>query len=102
MTRLVKLVIQLSLLAVLLFSFGAAAYEPGVNDDGDENLGIAVVLQQARKAPAGQESARRNRIVTTAITAATQPNQHQGSSNYVAPAPLQALGSPNVPIALRT
>lgn len=101
MSRLLKLVIQLSLAAVLLFSFGAAGYEPGVNDDGDENLGIAVVLQQAKKSTACHESARR-RIVTTAATIATQPNQYQAQSPVAAPAPLQSLGSPNVPLNLRT
>src|SRR3954447_23816721 len=69
MSRAVNVLIQLGLAAILLFSFGAAAYDPGVNDDGDENLGIAVVLSaEAKKPAADRQRTRAAAVASPAIS----------------------------------
>jgi hypothetical protein len=46
MSRAAKLLTRLSLLAVLLLSFGATGYMPTLDGDGDENIGMSAVVSQ--------------------------------------------------------
>ena len=99
MSRLSKVLVQLGLAVVLLLSFGAVGYDAGLNDDGDENLGIAVVVSEAGKTSAHQERARKIRTATInppATRAEASPSAVRTES------PLPMLGSPQLIVPLRT
>jgi hypothetical protein len=99
MPRTVNVLIQLGLAAILLFSFGAAAYDPGVNDDGDENLGMAVVLSADAKKPAADRQ--RTRVAAVA-SPATDAALKRPSLFLTESSRLALPNASNVPIPLRT
>jgi hypothetical protein len=100
MSRAVNVLIQLGLAAILLFSFGAAAYDPGVNDDGDENLGIAVVLSAEAKKPAADRQ--RTSVMPVASPASNGDTLKRPSLFLAESSRLTLPNASNVPIPLRT
>lgn len=101
MSRAAKVVVQLGLIAVLLFSFGAIAYDPGLDSDGDENMGVAVVLCAAQSSSA--DSSVRSERVPTISTATQSHGKVFAVASYAAStaAPLALLGSPHLIVPLR-
>jgi hypothetical protein len=99
MSRLSKVLVQLGLAVVLLLSFGAVGYDAGLNDDGDENLGIAVVVSEVGKTSAHQESARK---IRTASVNSPATGDEALASGVRTESPLPMLGSPQLIVPLRT
>ena len=101
MSRATKVLVQLGLIAVLLFSFGAIAYDPGLDSDGDENMGVAVVLSAAQSSSDDRDF-RSERVPAISTAAQSQRNLFAVASYTVsAAAPLALLGSPHLVVPLR-
>jgi hypothetical protein len=100
MSRTVKVLIQLGLAAIMLFSFGAAAYDPGGNDDGDENLGIAVILGAEAKKPVTARE--HTRVALVASPAGNDATLKHSSLFLTESSRLTLPNASNVPIPLRT
>jgi hypothetical protein len=101
MSRATKLLVQLGLIAVLLFSFGAIAYDPGLDSDGDENMGVAVVLSATQSS--SEETGFRSERVPTLSTATRSQSSLRALASYTVrvSAPLALLGSPHLIVPLR-
>lgn len=100
MSRTINFLVRVGLAAILLFSFGAAAYDPGVNDDGDENLGIAVVLSAEAKKPARDYE--RTRVAVVAPPAGNDDTLKHTALFLTESSHLTLPTAANVPIPLRT
>lgn len=101
MSRATKVLVQLGLIAILLFSFGAIAYDPGLDGDGDENMGVAVVLSAAQSS--SDDSSVRSERVPTISTATPSHSKVFALASYAVStaAPLALLGSPHLIVPLR-
>lgn len=101
MQRATKLLVQLGLIAVLLFSFGAIAYDPGLDGDGDENMGVAVVLSATQSSRETTDF--RSQSVPTISTSMHSQSRVFAVASYAfnTAAPLALLGSPHVIVPLR-
>ena len=101
MSRATKLLVQLGLIAVLLFSFGAIAYDPGLDSDGDENMGVAVVLSATQSSREATDF--RSERVPTISTATRSQSKVSAVASYAlsTAAPLALLGSPHLIVPLR-
>jgi len=102
MSRIAKLLVQIGLTAVMLFSFGAVAYDCGLDNDGDENLGVAIVLGTHSDSTTVREGrlSKRARVTLAARVSAT--NHPSSATRQQSSAPMLLLGSAQIQPPLRT
>jgi hypothetical protein len=98
-TRVHRTLIQLGLVLALLLSFGAVSFDPGLDGDGDENIGVSIVMP-TRYTRQDARIKREKAAGTSAPDASVTPEPSFHS--IVAIAPMPSLGSPQLIIPLRT
>jgi hypothetical protein len=103
MLKATKFLIQIGLAFVLLISFGAVAYDAGLDADGDENLGVAIVVAEA-KSTADQNGTGESRVRIASSTSSSRPSYFVskfGLHVLSTASPLSLLGSPQICVPLR-
>jgi hypothetical protein len=100
MSKAIKLILQLGLAAMLLISFGAVACDASLDADGDDNLGVAVVLQA--RSSATQNRGENNRGPVSTAATLSRPTSFLRSVGHASTvSPLALLGSPQLIVPLR-
>ena len=97
-TRDLKRLLEFAIVAMVLFSCSAVAYDPGLDSDGDENLGMAVVMSESR--PAGSRKAHSIQRERSFPPSVRRYAWHIPLPLYASP--LSLLGSPQILVPLRT
>lgn len=102
MLRTTRLLIRFGLAAVLVLSFAATGYLPTLDDDGDENIGMSMVMTQAGS-EAGHPSnpSARKADVSPAAASVRSARSSAASLTLVTPA-LLAPNAASATIPLRT
>lgn len=101
MSRAASLISKICLAVVLLFSFTAAGCLPALDEDGDDNIGMAVVLNESRSGATQHENAV---VPHSSDDNARAAHRHNGSKPvlFTASARLSTPASSQSLIPLRT